>query len=108
MLEQKRSLENCWELPLRTTIERSNFSSAPFSNKNPPAFSLTSRLAALQSSLFVQGNCALSSAPTMAALRETNFPGLTPFARGKVRDIYDLGEQLLIVATDRLSAFDVV
>src|SRR5215471_8425939 len=44
----------------------------------------------------------------MAALRETNFPGLTPSARGKVRDIFDLGEQLLIVATDRLSAFDVV
>jgi phosphoribosylaminoimidazole-succinocarboxamide synthase len=44
----------------------------------------------------------------MAALRETNFPGLIPSARGKVRDIYDLGEQLLIVATDRLSAFDVV
>jgi len=50
----------------------------------------------------------LSSAPTMAALRETNFPGLAPCARGKVRDIYDLGDQLLIVATDRLSAFDVV
>jgi phosphoribosylaminoimidazole-succinocarboxamide synthase len=44
----------------------------------------------------------------MTALRETNFPGLTPAARGKVRDIYDLGDQLLIVATDRLSAFDVV
>jgi phosphoribosylaminoimidazole-succinocarboxamide synthase len=44
----------------------------------------------------------------MAALRETNFPGLAPCARGKVRDIYDLGDQLLIVATDRLSAFDVV
>ena len=44
----------------------------------------------------------------MAALRETNFPGLNPSLRGKVRDIYDLGEQLLIVATDRLSAFDVV
>ncbi len=44
----------------------------------------------------------------MAALRETNFPGLAPSARGKVRDIYDLGDQLLIVATDRLSAFDVV
>jgi len=44
----------------------------------------------------------------MTALRETNFPGLAPSARGKVRDIYDLGEQLLIVATDRLSAFDVV
>jgi len=44
----------------------------------------------------------------MAALRETNFPNLAPSARGKVRDIYDLGDQLLIVATDRLSAFDVV
>ena len=29
-------------------------------------------------------------------------------ARGKVRDIYDLGDNLLIVATDRISAFDVV
>jgi phosphoribosylaminoimidazole-succinocarboxamide synthase len=34
--------------------------------------------------------------------------GLTLFSRGKVRDLYDLGEQLLIVATDRISAFDVV
>ena len=33
---------------------------------------------------------------------------LKPTARGKVRDIYDLGKALLIVATDRLSAFDVV
>ncbi len=39
---------------------------------------------------------------------ETNFPGLTLRGRGKVRDIYDLGDRLLIVATDRLSAFDVV
>ncbi|HXT24511.1 MAG TPA: phosphoribosylaminoimidazolesuccinocarboxamide synthase [Candidatus Eisenbacteria bacterium] len=44
----------------------------------------------------------------MTALRETNFPGLAPYARGKVRDLYDLGDQLLIIATDRLSAFDVV
>jgi phosphoribosylaminoimidazole-succinocarboxamide synthase len=44
----------------------------------------------------------------MSVIQETNFPGLTPAARGKVRDIYDLGDQLLIVATDRLSAFDVV
>jgi phosphoribosylaminoimidazole-succinocarboxamide synthase len=44
----------------------------------------------------------------MTALRETNFPGFAPSARGKVRDIYNLGDQLLIVATDRLSAFDVV
>jgi phosphoribosylaminoimidazole-succinocarboxamide synthase len=39
---------------------------------------------------------------------ETNIPGLTLRNRGKVRDIYDAGEALLIVATDRLSAFDVV
>ena len=38
----------------------------------------------------------------------TDLPGLAPTARGKVRDIYDLGERLLIVATDRLSAFDFV
>jgi phosphoribosylaminoimidazole-succinocarboxamide synthase len=48
------------------------------------------------------------AAPAMKVLRETQFAGLTPSARGKVRDIYDLGEKLLIVATDRLSAFDVV
>ena len=41
-------------------------------------------------------------------LLETNFPDIPLLARGKVRDIYDLGSQLLIVATDRISAFDVV
>ncbi len=44
----------------------------------------------------------------MKVLWETQFAGLTPVARGKVRDIYDLGDKLLIVATDRLSAFDVI
>jgi len=44
----------------------------------------------------------------MKILRETHFAGLVPSARGKVRDIYDLGDRLLIVATDRLSAFDVI
>ena len=39
---------------------------------------------------------------------QTEFPGLQLRGRGKVRDIYDLGDKLLIVATDRLSAFDVV
>lgn len=39
---------------------------------------------------------------------ETNFPGLSLVSRGKVRDIYDFGDRLLIVATDRISAFDVV
>jgi phosphoribosylaminoimidazole-succinocarboxamide synthase len=38
----------------------------------------------------------------------TDFPGLKLAARGKVRDIYDLGEELLIVTTDRISAFDVI
>src|SRR6266705_3591216 len=42
------------------------------------------------------------------AIIETNLPGLKLHGRGKVRDIYDLGEHFLIVATDRLSAFDVV
>lgn len=42
------------------------------------------------------------------AVRETNFPDIPLFARGKVRDVYDLGNNLLIVATDRVSAFDVV
>ena len=37
----------------------------------------------------------------------TDIPGF-PVRRGKVRDIYDLGDKLLIVATDRISAFDVV
>lgn len=36
---------------------------------------------------------------------ETNLPNL-PLKRGKVRDVYDLGESLLIVSTDRISAFD--
>lgn len=44
----------------------------------------------------------------MEGIRETDLEGLRLKARGKVRDIYDLGETLLIVATDRISAFDVV
>ncbi len=39
---------------------------------------------------------------------ETNVPGITLLTRGKVRDLYDLGDEALIVATDRLSAFDSV
>lgn len=44
----------------------------------------------------------------MAILLSTDFPDLKLAARGKVRDIYDLGETLLIVTTDRISAFDVI
>jgi len=39
---------------------------------------------------------------------QTDFPDLKLAARGKVRDIYDLGNELLIVTTDRISAFDVI
>ncbi len=39
---------------------------------------------------------------------KTDFPNLRLFKRGKVRDIYDLGEHYLLVSTDRLSAFDVI
>ena len=42
------------------------------------------------------------------AVMETDFPGLNLLKRGKVRDIYDLDDYLLMVATDRISAFDVV
>ena len=41
-------------------------------------------------------------------VKATEFAGLGPRHQGKVRDIYDLGEALLLVATDRMSAFDVV
>jgi len=44
--------------------------------------------------------------PLAAPLIDTRLDGLVPHQRGKVRDIFDLGERLLIVATDRISAFD--
>jgi phosphoribosylaminoimidazole-succinocarboxamide synthase len=43
-----------------------------------------------------------------APVSKTDFQNLNLIKRGKVRDIYDLGENLLMVATDRISAFDVV
>ncbi len=42
------------------------------------------------------------------ALIESRIPELPMINRGKVRDIYDLGDSLLFVASDRISAFDVV
>ena len=39
---------------------------------------------------------------------QTEIPGLPSFIQGKVRDVYDLGDALLVVATDRISAFDVI
>jgi phosphoribosylaminoimidazole-succinocarboxamide synthase len=46
--------------------------------------------------------------PKAPPLLETKLPGAALWRRGKVRDVYDLGDRLLLVATDRLSAFDVV
>ena len=40
------------------------------------------------------------------AVCATSLPDREPTARGKVRDLYDLGDSLLLVATDRISAFD--
>ncbi len=42
------------------------------------------------------------------ALLKVDLPGMKLFRRGKVRDVYDLGDKLLIIATDRISAFDCV
>ncbi len=43
---------------------------------------------------------------SVTAVGDIVIPGVTPDYRGKVRDIYDLGEELLIVASDRISAYD--
>ncbi len=51
---------------------------------------------------------AMSQALSQPAILQTDIPGLTKFIQGKVRDVYDLGDMLLVVATDRLSAFDVI
>ena len=45
---------------------------------------------------------------TASPIFETSFGGLTVHRRGKVRDMYEVGDQLLMVATDRISAYDVV
>jgi phosphoribosylaminoimidazole-succinocarboxamide synthase len=46
---------------------------------------------------------------SQSVLRESSLPGAKLFSRGKVRDVYEAGQdRLLVIATDRLSAFDVV
>lgn len=45
---------------------------------------------------------------TNEAISSTDFPTLNLWRRGKVRDVYDLGDTLLFVATDRISAYDVI
>ncbi|HUB81021.1 MAG TPA: phosphoribosylaminoimidazolesuccinocarboxamide synthase [Bryobacteraceae bacterium] len=46
--------------------------------------------------------------PQNSVILETNFAGVERHARGKVRDVYTIGDRLLIVATDRISAFDYI
>ncbi len=54
-------------------------------------------------------NNPVSKLKDRSPVRETNLPGVKLFSRGKVRDVYEVpGDRLLVVATDRLSAFDVV
>src|SRR5579871_5042485 len=48
------------------------------------------------------------STESAAVLLQAEIPGVAPMHQGKVRDTYDLGDRLLMVATDRVSAFDVV
>jgi phosphoribosylaminoimidazole-succinocarboxamide synthase len=50
----------------------------------------------------------VASSPAHRIVWQTQFSDVPLAGRGKVRDIYDLGDRLLIVATDRLSAFDVI
>jgi phosphoribosylaminoimidazole-succinocarboxamide synthase len=56
----------------------------------------------------LRGGRFVTASQTRPAILETRIPELPLWSRGKVRDVYDLGDRLLIVATDRLSAFDVV
>lgn len=46
--------------------------------------------------------------PKTKPVGEVDIPGIPVFKKGKVRNVFDLGDKLLIVATDRISAFDFV
>src|SRR6202790_1464102 len=79
-----------------------------FRKKFPQRTAFPRRSAALEFSPPLGRNFSVAASPVTRIIQETHFAGLTPAARGKVRDIYDLGDRLLIIATDRLSAFDVI
>lgn len=50
----------------------------------------------------------MTPASSDAPLYTSSFPGLKPVSSGKVREMYDLGDKMLMVTSDRLSAFDVI
>ena len=52
--------------------------------------------------------CLEGGGSPVEVVTDTSFMGFPLFARGKVRDIYSVGGNLLIVSTDRISAFDVI
>jgi len=56
----------------------------------------------------MRGSARGSLLPLAAPVLQTTLDRRTPDRRGKVRDIYDFGDRLLIIATDRISAFDYV
>jgi len=79
--------------------------------KGPPAVDLPSRPGyhqQLKSLILAVKTTNNMPANETTVLLQTNLPECELFGRGKVRDIYRVGEHLLIVATDRISAFDVV
>src|SRR6185437_3747204 len=53
-----------------------------------------------------QAHTAIRQPIPLQTLTQTDLAGLPPLARGKVRDLYAVGEHLLLIATDRISAFD--
>ena len=69
----------------------------------PPCRTLTSSVSYALLSLVMRN--AVTSAPPIF---ETSLQGLTPHRRGKVRDLYVVDDHLLVVATDRISAYDLV
>jgi phosphoribosylaminoimidazole-succinocarboxamide synthase len=73
---------------------------------------LTARLLPLEHEAYVEALRRLQNGGFMAtperALRDVVIPGRAPDYRGKVRDLYLLGDQMLLVATDRVSAYDVI
>ena len=75
------------------------------------AESLAERLLPLEHEIYVDAIRTIqeeSMKTADRALRDVVVPGRAPDYKGKVRDLYDLGSQLLIVATDRVSAYDVI
>ena len=73
---------------------------------------LTARLLPLEHDTYVEALRRLQRGDPMNAserpLRDVVIPGRAPDYRGKVRDLYLLGDQMLLVATDRVSAYDVI